>query len=218
MWSRVVPARDSSRGASSWRRRSGRRIATTSTGVGRSRASATRTPASSCSVWRRRRTARIAPAACSRATAAATGCSGRCTRPGSPTSRRRCRSTTDCELTNAWVTAAVKCAPPDNKPLPSERDTCAPFLEREFAALTNARVVVCLGSFGYEAACRHFGVRPRPKFGHGVEVDAATQRRCRPPDHADLLVPPEPAEHVHQTPDRADVRLDLLPRRPARSA
>ena len=80
------------------------------------------------------------------------------------------------ELTNAWVTAAVKCAPPDNKPLPAERDTCAPFLEREFAALTNARVVVCLGSFGYEAACRHFGVRPRPKFGHGVEVDATRRR------------------------------------------
>jgi uracil-DNA glycosylase family 4 len=75
-------------------------------------------------------------------------------------------------LTNAWVTAAVKCAPPDNKPLPSERDTCAPFLQREFDALVDARVVVCLGSFGYEAACRHFGIRPRPKFGHGVEVDA----------------------------------------------
>ena len=77
------------------------------------------------------------------------------------------------QLTNAWVTAAVKCAPPDNKPLPSERDTCAPFLQQEFAALTNARVVVCLGSFGYEAAARHFGVRPRPKFGHGVEVEAS---------------------------------------------
>ena len=74
----------------------------------------------------------------------------------------------------------MKCAPPDNKPLPAERDTCAPFLEREFAALTNARVVVCLGSFGYEAACRHFGVRPRPKFGHGVEVDASATSAGRP--------------------------------------
>jgi len=73
-------------------------------------------------------------------------------------------------LTDAWVTAAVKCAPPDNKPLPSERDMCAPFLEREFAALPRATVVVCLGSFGYQAAARHFGLRPRPKFGHGVEV------------------------------------------------
>lgn len=74
------------------------------------------------------------------------------------------------ELVGAWVTAAVKCAPPANKPLPEERDACAPFLEREFAALTNAAVVVCLGQFGYQAACSHFGVRPRPKFGHGVEV------------------------------------------------
>jgi uracil-DNA glycosylase family 4 len=73
-------------------------------------------------------------------------------------------------LTDAWVTAAVKCAPPQNKPLPAERDACAPFLEREFAALDQATVVVCLGGFGYRAACRHFGVRPRPKFGHGVEV------------------------------------------------
>ncbi len=73
-------------------------------------------------------------------------------------------------LSDAWVTAAVKCAPPANRPLPDERDACAPFLEREFAALLEARVVVCLGQFGYQAACTHFGVRPRPKFGHGVEV------------------------------------------------
>ena len=74
------------------------------------------------------------------------------------------------ELTDAWVTAAVKCAPPGNTPSPGERDACAPFLEREFAALTRATVVVCLGQFGYQAACAHLGVRPRPKFGHGVEV------------------------------------------------
>jgi uracil-DNA glycosylase len=74
------------------------------------------------------------------------------------------------EVTGAWVTAAVKCAPPANKPLPAERDACAPFLERELAALERVSVVVCLGQFGYHAACAHFGVRPRPKFGHGVEV------------------------------------------------
>lgn len=74
------------------------------------------------------------------------------------------------QLTDAWVTAAVKCAPPANKPLPVERDACAPFLEREFELLAHAQVVVCLGGFGYDAACRHFGVRPRPKFGHGVVV------------------------------------------------
>ncbi len=75
-------------------------------------------------------------------------------------------------LHGAWITAAVKCAPPANAPTPAERDACAPFLRRELAALAPA-VVVCLGAFGYEAACRFYGVRPRPKFGHGVEVVVA---------------------------------------------
>ena len=74
-------------------------------------------------------------------------------------------------LRGAWVTATVKCAPPDNKPLPDERDACARFLRRELALLSDARVVVCLGAFGYDAACRHFGVRPKPRFGHGAEVE-----------------------------------------------
>ena len=74
------------------------------------------------------------------------------------------------ELRDAWVTAAVKCAPPQNKPTPAERDACAPFLQRELDALTRMRVVVCLGAFGFRAALNHFGVTPRPKFGHGVEV------------------------------------------------
>ncbi len=74
------------------------------------------------------------------------------------------------QLTGAWVTAAVKCAPPDNTPLPDERSRCAPFIERELTLLTDLVVVVCLGAFAYEAGCRHLGVRPRPKFGHGVEV------------------------------------------------
>ncbi len=75
------------------------------------------------------------------------------------------------ELDDVWVTSAVKCAPPANRPTVEERDACAPFLHRELALLDRARVVVCLGTFGYEAACRHLGVRPRPKFGHGVEVE-----------------------------------------------
>jgi uracil-DNA glycosylase family 4 len=75
-------------------------------------------------------------------------------------------------LTDAWVAAAVKCAPPDNKPLPDERDNCRPFLQRELALLKRLNTVVCLGAFAYEAACSEFGVRPRPKFGHGVVVEA----------------------------------------------
>ncbi len=76
------------------------------------------------------------------------------------------------ELHDAFVTAAVRCAPPANKPTIDERDTCSGFLERELALLPNVRVVVALGNFGYEAACRHFGIRPRPRFGHGVEAIA----------------------------------------------
>jgi len=79
-------------------------------------------------------------------------------------------------LHNAWVTAAVRCAPPGNKPTPQERDRCRPFLQRELAALTAVRVVVCLGAFGYEVACGELGVVRRPRFGHGVEVPLAAER------------------------------------------
>lgn len=75
-------------------------------------------------------------------------------------------------LSNAWVTAAVKCAPPDNKPLPDERTNCRAFLRRELALLPGLEVVVCLGAFAFQAACDEFGLKPRPKFGHGVEVVA----------------------------------------------
>ena len=79
-------------------------------------------------------------------------------------------------LRDTWITAAVKCAPPDNAPLPAERQACRPFLTREVAMLVDLRVVVCLGNFAYQAACQHFAVRPRPKFGHGVEVQIGDGR------------------------------------------
>ena len=79
-------------------------------------------------------------------------------------------------LADAYVTAAVRCAPPANKPTIDERDTCAPFLSRELDLLPRVRVVVALGAFGYEAACRQFGIRPRPKFGHGVEASTPDGR------------------------------------------
>jgi uracil-DNA glycosylase family 4 len=75
-------------------------------------------------------------------------------------------------LRDTWVTAAVRCAPPDNRPLPAERDACARFLARELVVL-DPTVVVCLGVFGYASVCRHYEVRPRPRFGHGVEVPVA---------------------------------------------
>jgi uracil-DNA glycosylase len=77
------------------------------------------------------------------------------------------------ELTDAFVTAAVRCAPPGNKPLPTERDACRPFLVQELALLTRAKVMVCLGGFAYEVAWKHFGVAKPPKFGHGVQANAS---------------------------------------------
>jgi uracil-DNA glycosylase len=73
-------------------------------------------------------------------------------------------------LRGAWVNAAVRCAPPANRPTPEERDTCAPYLAREWALLDRVRVVVPLGGFAYQAVARLAGLRPRPRFGHGVEV------------------------------------------------
>jgi len=75
-------------------------------------------------------------------------------------------------LSGAWVGAAVRCAPPDNKPTNDERDECRPFLRRELYMLGRLKVVVCLGNFAYAAAARELGLRPRPKFGHGVEARA----------------------------------------------
>jgi uracil-DNA glycosylase family 4 len=75
-------------------------------------------------------------------------------------------------LDGAYITAAVRCAPPANRPTPAERDRCRPYLERELEALRGARALVALGQFAYDVVCRLYGVRPRPAFGHGVEVAA----------------------------------------------
>jgi uracil-DNA glycosylase family 4 len=73
-------------------------------------------------------------------------------------------------LNDVWVTSAVKCAPPDNKPTAEEQNTCRSFLNEELDALSGLRVLLALGGIGAAAVARHFDIRPRPKFGHGVEV------------------------------------------------
>ncbi|MBV9916502.1 MAG: uracil-DNA glycosylase [Solirubrobacterales bacterium] len=74
-------------------------------------------------------------------------------------------------MKDCFVAAAVRCAPPANRPLPSERDNCLPYLERELAALARLRVIVCLGGFAWDAALRVLRApRPRPKFAHGAEA------------------------------------------------
>jgi uracil-DNA glycosylase len=71
-------------------------------------------------------------------------------------------------LDGAWIAAAVRCAPPANKPLPAERDNCLPYAAEELELIEPA-VIVCLGAYAWDAACRLLGIRPRPRFGHGAE-------------------------------------------------
>jgi len=79
-------------------------------------------------------------------------------------------------LSDCYITAAVRCAPPDNKPSTSERERCRSFLERELDELTRVRVMVALGKFAFDQLWRILqarGVelpRPRTSFGHGTEV------------------------------------------------
>ena len=83
-----------------------------------------------------------------------------------PTSRSRGDGLCLREL---WISAAVRCAPPNNKPTPAERDRCLPYADRELALLPAARVIICLGAFAWDAALRLYGIRPKPKFAHGAE-------------------------------------------------
>jgi uracil-DNA glycosylase family 4 len=59
------------------------------------------------------------------------------------------------KLTDAWVAAAVRCAPPGNKPLPTETENCRAFLREELALLTRVRTVLALGKFAHDAYLRH---------------------------------------------------------------
>jgi uracil-DNA glycosylase family 4 len=79
-------------------------------------------------------------------------------------------------LRGAWVTAAVRCAPPANRPTPAERDACLPWSVAEVSLLGDVRVALCLGGFAWDAALRLRAAlagtappRPRPRFAHGAE-------------------------------------------------
>jgi uracil-DNA glycosylase family 4 len=96
-----------------------------------------------------------------------------------PTSRSR---DDGLKLTGCWVCAAVLCAPPANKPTPAERDNCLPYAVRELTLLRDARVIVCLGGFAWDAALRIMALsgvtlpRPRLRFGHGAEAQVGELR------------------------------------------
>ena len=89
-------------------------------------------------------------------------------------------------LTDAYISAIVRCAPPDNKPALGEIRTCADFLTREFAALRHLEVLLCLGALAFTAALRLLdgaGValpRPRPRFAHGAEFHLHREPHQRP--------------------------------------
>jgi uracil-DNA glycosylase len=88
------------------------------------------------------------------------------------------------QLLNCLITAAIRCAPPHNKPTPSELSNCAPYLAEEFAALRNLRVIVALGSIAFRSVLamlkdQSFQLRPdRPVFSHAAECTATRRRRA----------------------------------------
>jgi uracil-DNA glycosylase family 4 len=75
-------------------------------------------------------------------------------------------------VTDVFIAAAVRCAPPANKPTPEERDTCLPFLRRELELLRELRVIVALGQFAHQILASELAISPRPRFGHGAEATA----------------------------------------------
>ena len=108
---------------------------------------------------------------------------------------------TDCndglKLKNLYITAAVRCAPPDNKPLPQELAECSTFLDREIAGLTNLRVIVALGKIGFDAYLNYVkrsGLIASKKtyiFKHGASY--------RLPDGKTLLASYHPSNQNTQT-------------------
>ena len=82
-------------------------------------------------------------------------------------------------LREMWITAAVRCAPPANRPTPDERERCLPWTVRELALLARVRVILCLGGLAWDAALRLLvaaagpgerALRPKPRFGHAAEL------------------------------------------------
>jgi uracil-DNA glycosylase len=98
----------------------------------------------------------------------------RCGLANQPTSLRR---DDGLALNDAWITAAVRCAPPANRPTPVERDNCLPWSVAELEMLRRVRVIVCLGGFAWDGALRLVAARtgtrtprPRPRFAHAAEL------------------------------------------------
>jgi uracil-DNA glycosylase family 4 len=106
----------------------------------------------------------------------------RCGFANQPTSIRR---DDGLKLRDMWITAAVRCAPPANRPTTGERDNCLPWTVQELALLPSVRLLLCLGTFAWGAALRVTSAaqsaalpapRPRPAFAHGAEYQTGRYR------------------------------------------
>ena len=182
------------------------------TGRSRSPASATRRRGWRSSAWRRPPTAPTAPAGCSPATAPATGSTRPCTAPATPTSPSRATATTGCGCATPTSppSSAARRRPTGRRP--AERDNCLPYLERELRAARALpddrrprRLRLGRGAAGAARARRRGAAAASP-------ASATAPRRELGALDAARLLPPEPAEHLHRPPDRADDRRRLRPR------
>jgi uracil-DNA glycosylase family 4 len=96
------------------------------------------------------------------------------------------------KLTDLWISAVVRCAPPDNKPLPEEQRNCAPWLDEEIGLLKNLRVVVCLGKIAFDGLLAHavrtgkLAARSGFTFGHGAEYALPDELRVIASYHPSL--------------------------------
>ncbi len=127
----------------------------------------------------------------------ANSCIPSCTRRDSPIKPDATQRDDGLELRDLYITAAVRCAPPDNKPLPQELANCAPYLDREMDGLKNLKVVVALGRIGFEAYLNYLKRRgllpsknPYP-FKHGASY--------KMPDGKILLASYHPSNQNTQT-------------------
>lgn len=113
-------------------------------------------------------------------------------------------------LSDAWITAAVRCAPPANRPTPQERENCLPWSVAELQLLSEVRVIVCLGAFAWDAALRLTAAlagpdavprRPRPRFAHGAELEG---------DHYRMLGCYHPSQQNTFTGRLTDAMIDAV--------
>jgi uracil-DNA glycosylase family 4 len=125
-------------------------------------------------------------------------------------------------LRDAWLTAAVRCAPPANRPAPAERDACLPWTVRELELLGRVRVIVCLGGFAWDSARRLLAASepqsaaavPRVRFGHGAELRAGerTLLGCYHPSQQNTFTGRLTEEMIDAVLERSRTLAGLPPR------